>query len=66
MTAEDRCKVCKELLEWAKYTKAQVKYMEEKIYAVRVSEEMVVLVKASSANKAMRMVWEADFDDLDT
>lgn len=63
MTAEDRCKVCKELLEWAERTKEQINYMEEKIYAVRVSEEMVVLVKASSENKAMRMVWEADFDD---
>lgn len=63
MTAEDRCNVCKELLEWAESTKEQVRYMEEKIYAVRVSGDMVVLVKASSENKAMRMVWEADFDD---
>lgn len=64
MTAEDRCKVCKELLEWAESTKEQARYMEEKIYAVRVSEKMVVLVKASSQAKAMRMVWEADADEL--
>lgn len=60
MTAEEKCEVCNDLMEWASRTKEQVMYMEERIYAVRVSDVMVVLVKASSEDKAMRMVWEAE------
>lgn len=61
MTAEEKCEVLKELLEWSKYSKEQVLYMEEKIYAVRVGIG-VVIVKADSYDQALRKVWEGCYD----
>lgn len=51
MTAEDRCRVCKDLLN----SKEEVVYMEERIYAVRVLD-MVTLVKANNPREAKTKV----------
>ena len=55
MSAEDRCRVCKELLEWSKTTDTrEALYMEEKVYAVKIGYEKVMLVKADSEVEAIR------------
>ena len=43
MTAEDRNKVCKDLLSWAEQHEHGTCYMEERIYAVS-NGKMVTLV----------------------
>ena len=55
MTAEEKCKVLKDLLAWAKMTKEQVIYMQERIYAVR-TEQGVMIVKASNPQHALDIV----------
>lgn len=60
MTAEDRCKVFKDLFKWAENKENEVLYLEERIYAVRVSPESVVLIKAKSYEEAYRKVWEGE------
>lgn len=57
MTAEDKCKVLKDLLIWSEQTKQQCLYMEEKIYAVRI-DIGVVIVKADSFQQALDKVWK--------
>ncbi len=54
MTAEDKCRVCKDLLKWGKNTEDTVRYMEERIYAVKAPNG-VMLVEASSAQEAAQM-----------
>lgn len=58
MSEEDRAKVYKDLFNWAESTKEQVIYLENRMYAVRVDIDMVVLVKAKSYDEAMKRVWE--------
>ena len=52
MTAEDKCKVFGELLEWARKSNESVLYLEERIYAVKMPSSMVTLVKAGSMQEA--------------
>ena len=54
MTAEDRCKVCKDLLKWSENTDELSIYMEEGIYAVNMPFGRVMLVKAKSYREAER------------
>lgn len=56
MTAEEKNKACSELLEWARLSKDNVLYLEERIYAVKMPSSMVTLVKASSAEEAENKV----------
>lgn len=58
MSEEDRVKVYKGLFNWAESTKEQAIYLENRMYAVRVDIDMVVLVKAKSYDEAMKRVWE--------
>ena len=60
MTAEDRCKVYKDLFKWAENKENEITYLEEGIYAARVSPECVVLIKANSEQEAYRKVWEGE------
>lgn len=55
MTAEDKCKVLKDLLTWADTTKEQLLYMQERIYAVR-TEQGVMIVKAKNPQHALDIV----------
>lgn len=58
LTAEEKCYVCKDLLSWAKTADTQVRYMEERIFAVRAGKDIVVLTHAESENAAYRKVLE--------
>ena len=60
MTAEDRCKVYKDLFKWAENKENEITYLEEGMYAVRVASECVVLIKAKSEQEAYRKVWEGE------
>lgn len=51
MTAEQKCQVCKDLLN----TQKEVLYMEEQIYAIK-KDDMTILVKARSPKEAQEKV----------
>ena len=54
MTAEEKCAFLKQLIKWAKSTpESEYLYMEERIYAVRVPNGMVVLVEANNPKEAV-------------
>lgn len=55
MTAEEKCKVLKDLLDWSDTTKEQVMYMQERIYAVR-TEQGVMIVRANNPQHALDIV----------
>ena len=57
MTAEDRCKVCKELIKWSTLEDSSVMYMENRIYAVAVGNGVVALVEANNPDKAYEKVF---------
>ena len=53
MTAEDKCMVCNELIDWAEGDEDVFQYMEERIYAVNMGKGRVMLVKANSYVEAL-------------
>lgn len=53
MTAEDKCKVCKELIAWANRDDGVVEYMQERIYAVKLGKGRVMLVEADKPRTAI-------------
>lgn len=53
MTAEQKCEVLKSLLAWAKNGTDECRYMEERIYAVKVAKDMVTIVKANNPADAI-------------
>lgn len=56
MTAEDKCKVCKELIAWANRDDGvgvNVEYMQERIYAVKLGKGRVMLVEADKPRTAI-------------
>ncbi len=56
MTAEDKCKVCKELIAWANRDDGvgvDVEYMQERIYAVKLGKGRVMLVEADKPRTAI-------------
>lgn len=56
MTAEAKCKVCKELIAWANRddgVDVDVEYMQERIYAVKLGEGRVMLVEADKPRTAI-------------
>lgn len=53
MTAEDKCKVCKELIAWANRDDVVVEYMQERIYAVKLGKGRVMLVEADKPRTAV-------------
>lgn len=53
MTAEQKCQVCKDLLN----TQEEILYMEEQIYAIK-KDDMTILVRARSSKEAKNKVLE--------
>ena len=61
MTAEDKCKVCKELIAWANLdygVSVDVEYMQERIYAVKLGKGRVMLVEADKPRTAIEKATE--------
>ncbi len=61
MTAEDRCKVFKDLLLWAWRHEGEVLYMEERVYAVS-NGKSVTLVIAGNPKEAKDKVRELGYE----
>lgn len=57
MTAEERCEVCKDLIEWSKSGESW-QYMEERIYAVDMGHGRVMLLKAKSYLDALEGAYQ--------
>lgn len=53
MTAEQKCQVCKSILN----TQKEILYMEEQIYAIK-KDDMTILVRARSPKEAQNKVLE--------
>lgn len=51
MTAEDKCRFCKDLIRWSKTPFVDVRYLEERIYAVSF-HGAVLLLEASNPSEA--------------
>ena len=60
MTAEKRCQVCKDLLSWSKTSSEDCLYMEERIYAVKISGGMVTLVEAANPDEEIALLGSID------